>query len=340
VEPLILLIAAVLAIGAGLAVRVVARRLAGPGWVPPPDQSVRTARNGLVRIAYQSWGAGPPLVLIGGLGHGRWSWEPVIGELARDFQVVAMDNRGIGASDAPMGPYFTRLLAADVLAVMDHAGIRRASLVGVSLGGMIAQQVANDRPDRVDRLVLVSTIPGGALTTPMPVDGVAGLSELPLLRDEAARAERGVRLALAPATVRRRPRLARRLATARAGHPVRPGAWVAQAAAGMLFDLAGGQRRLRQPTLIVQGTEDVVVHPDNARTLAGLIPGAELVWFERAGHLPFWEQPRRFTRLLRRFLLTGRDDAGNSLEARQAHRLRFSTGRHMHKEREQAQTRR
>src|SRR5918994_5947080 len=106
----------------------------------------RFARNGPVRIAYDVRGHGRPLVLVQGVGIGRWGWEPVADRLARRFQVITIDNRGIGASGTPLGHSSIRTMAEDVLAVLDHAGIQHASILGTSLGGMIAQELALAHP--------------------------------------------------------------------------------------------------------------------------------------------------------------------------------------------------
>jgi pimeloyl-ACP methyl ester carboxylesterase len=129
----------------------------------------RFARNGSVALAYDVRGRGSPLVLIQGVGVGRWGWEPVAARLARRFQVITIDNRGIGASDTAPEHYSTQMMADDVLAVLDHAGIQQATVVGTSLGGMIAQELAFAHPERVDKLVLVATIPGGPRSRPMPM---------------------------------------------------------------------------------------------------------------------------------------------------------------------------
>jgi alpha/beta hydrolase fold len=120
----------------------VRRRLPGTPGVGP----TRLARNGPVALAYDVRGRGSPLVLIQGVGVGRWGWEPVADRLARRFQVITIDNRGIGASDAPPGHHSTHMMADDVLAVLEDAGIQRSSVVGTSLGGMIAQELALAHP--------------------------------------------------------------------------------------------------------------------------------------------------------------------------------------------------
>src|SRR2546430_9593390 len=105
------------------------------------ETRLRFALNGGVRIAYELHdraGADKPWVcLIHGLGYGHWGWEPVVGPLAERFRVVALDNRGIGASDVPAGPYSASQMAADTVAVLEEAGMQRCHVGATSLGGMI-----------------------------------------------------------------------------------------------------------------------------------------------------------------------------------------------------------
>jgi 3-oxoadipate enol-lactonase len=261
----------------------------------------RFARNGPVTLAYDVRGRGSPLVLIQGVGVGRWGWEPVADRLARRFQVITIDNRGIGASDTPPGHYSTRMMADDVLAVLDDAGIQQASLVGTSLGGMIAQELALAHPERVDKLVLVATIPGGPHSRPMPLGTSYLFAAAPFMTSQA-KLQEFVATTLGPTTLRRRPKVARRLAARKLAHPQSESAWRAQTAAGMLFNPLGRQRRITQPTLVVQGTADQIVAPANAEVLAGLVPDARVQRFEGAGHLLYWEQPKRFVRVVTDFL--------------------------------------
>ena len=273
------------------------RRLPGTSRVGP----TRLARNGLVALAYDVRGRGSPLVLIQGVGVGRWGWEPVADRLARRFQVITVDNRGVGDSDAPSGSYSARAMADDVVAVMDDAGVGSASVVGTSLGGMVAQELALAHPDRVDALVLVATIPGGRVTAPMPMKTAYLLTWAPLMASEV-RLRGFVRQALGPETVRRRTKVVERLMAQKRAHPQSEQAWRAQATAGVLFDPLGRQRRITQPTLILQGTADQVVNPANAELLASLIPGARRQYFDGAGHLLYWDEPKRFVRVVTAFL--------------------------------------
>lgn len=251
-----------------------------------------------VLIAWEERGRGEPVLLIHGLGYARWGWEPVIGGLAQGHRVVSFDNRGIGESDAPTGPYTAAELARDALRVLDEAGIERAHVVGTSLGGMVAQELVLDAPERVGRLVLVCTTPGGPHAAPMPAATVALMTEAATLEPLVA-LRRFVENALAPgapvALVERI--LAHRVATAQPAT-----AWAAQAAAAVGFDAWERLPSLETPTLVLHGTADVVVDPANAALLAERIPNSRVELFEGCGHLLLWEEPTRFVASVRGFL--------------------------------------
>jgi 3-oxoadipate enol-lactonase len=238
-----------------------------------------------VRIGWERHGSGAPLLLIHGLGYARWGWEPVLPRLAERLDVILFDNRGIGESDSPPGPYTAREMAEDAVQVLDEAGVERAHVVGTSLGGMVAQELALAHPERVDRLVLACTTPGGPKAHPMPQQTVALMAEAGTL-EPAVALRRFVENALAPKTV-----------TAQS-----PVAWAAQAAAGMTFDAYDRLGGLRAPTLVQHGGEDAVVDPRNGDLLAELVPAARLDPFPGTGHLFFWEEPERFVTSLTAFL--------------------------------------
>jgi 3-oxoadipate enol-lactonase len=249
-----------------------------------------------VRIAWEERGRGAPLLLIQGLGYGRWSWAPIVPALAERYRVLWFDNRGIGDSDKPDGPYTAKLMAGDALQVLDEAGIERAHVLGASLGGMIAQEVAAGTPERVDKLVLCCTTPGGAATVPMPDVTVRLFAEAPTLAPEVA-LRRFVENALAADAS---GELIQELYDRRVANPPDPAGWQAQAAAGLTF--AGVDDAITAPTLIVTGTEDNVVDPHNSDVLAERIAGAEVQRIDNAGHLFFWEQPDAVVRIISEFL--------------------------------------
>lgn len=116
------------------------------------------ARVGEINLNYTVQGEGDWLVLIGGYASSNWqSWGSMLDAFAKRYRVLAFDNRGIGASDAPDVPYATRMLAGDTLGLMDHLGIERARILGKSMGGAIAQWVALEQPHRVRCLAMTST---------------------------------------------------------------------------------------------------------------------------------------------------------------------------------------
>jgi 3-oxoadipate enol-lactonase len=251
----------------------------------------------MARIAHEVTGEGPPLLLIQGLGYPRWGWEPIVAPLAKAYQVITFDNRGIGDSDAPPGPYDTAMMAADAVTVLDALRVPRAHVMGASLGGMIAQSLVLDHPGRVDRLVLACTTPGGAAAYPLPEVTLALIRQAAdLPPDEAVRRFTANALSQPP------PGLVDELTARRLAHPQDPAAWNAQSAASLGHDALDRLDEIAAPTLVLHGTADRVVDPRNAPLLAERIPGARLEMLDGLGHLFFWEDPGRTVELLKEFL--------------------------------------
>ena len=251
-----------------------------------------------VQIAWERRGEGFPVLLVQGLGYARWGWEPVADRLAERHEVILFDNRGIGESDAPLGAYSASEMAEDTLGVLDEAGVERGHVVATSLGGMVAQELALAAPERVEKLVLVCTTPGGPNAAPMPEQTLRLMAEAPTLEPQVA-LRKFVENALSPdppdGIVERI--LAHRLET---NQPL--SAWLSQAAAGMTFDAWDRLPGLEIPTLVVHGTADVVVDPANAELLAERIPDSRVELFPGCGHLLFWEEPERFRQVVEEFL--------------------------------------
>ena len=111
------------------------------------------------KIFYQVRGEGEPLVLLMGFGADGNVWEKHVAEYEKHFKCILIDNRGVGKSDQPKGPYSTKMMADDAVAVMNHAGIENARVAGISMGGAIAQELALNYPDKVKCLALISTWP-------------------------------------------------------------------------------------------------------------------------------------------------------------------------------------
>ncbi len=266
----------------------------------------RFARSGELRIAYELRGVlhwrRPWLVLIQGMGFDRFGWQPVLRQLGRHFRLVLLDNRGCGHSDLPPDSFDVADMATDVIAVLDAAGVRRAHVMGVSLGGMVAQDLAVDHPERLDGLVLVSTTPGWPFAYPMPTASLKLIRATGITTSDVA-LRRHAENALSAGTVQGRPEIAGRLVELQRSRPAGPGAWLAQATAGARYAGRLRQIRIRARTLVVQGGADTVVDPRNAQLLTDRIPGAQLVSFPELGHLLFWEDPDGFSKAVTSFLL-------------------------------------
>jgi len=251
-----------------------------------------------VKLAWDSQGDGAPVLLIQGLGYTRQGWGPLRERLARRYRVISFDNRGIGESDIPPGPYSVEQLAGDAVQVLDEAEVDRAHVLGASLGGFVAQVVAAEHADRVERLVLACTSPGGPGSYPLPEQTLRLMAEAPSLAPEVA-LRRFVENAVAAGA---EPELIDEIYAYRQKHPPDPGGWAAQAGAGAAWDAGDRLQRIEAPTLVVTGTGDTVVDPRNADLLAERIAGARLERIEGAGHMLFWERTEEFAGIVERFL--------------------------------------
>jgi 3-oxoadipate enol-lactonase len=260
------------------------------------------ARNGDVKLAYEVRGErGDPVVLIHGLGYDRLGWGPLPDRLAENFRVVVFDNRGVGESDVPEGPYAVAQLAADVAAVLDAAGFESAHVFGVSLGGYVALEFALTYPERLRKLVLASTAPGGPRSQPMPAAGLEAFGRFPTMEREA-----GLRLmvenSLGEHGVRERPELVEEIYRYRLERGPTLAGWQAQAYAGATFDAYDRVSQIRASTLVLQGTGDNVVDPRNAELLVELIPDARLELVPDRGHLLVWQDGERIAPIVKEFL--------------------------------------
>ncbi len=223
----------------------------------------------------------PAVVLLMGLGYPAAMWWRQVPALAECFRVIVVDNRGAGRTgDVAGAPYSVSTMAADVVAVLDAAGERRVHLVGLSMGGMIAQEVALTHPERVVSVVLMATHPGVAHATFRPEATALLQSRAGWTAREAA--EASVPFNYAGTT----PRSAMEedwavrlpLATTMAGYAAQVMGTMSWSSLGRLADLV-------PPTLVVHGAEDALVPVENGRLIADAIPGGELVVLPDANHI-------------------------------------------------------
>lgn len=261
-----------------------------------------TLDRGSHRIHYEVVGRAdaPPLLLVMGMGFSSRAWHTLPELLQDDFRVIVFDNCGTGRSSVPRALSRTRHMAADAAAILDALGLGRVYVFGISMGGMIAQELALAHPDRVRALVLGATF-AGHLRSTKPGPRVA----YELLR-AVLRGERLPPSKLAPLLVSRDyfesdPAGFERWL--RALERVRGAVALRQMMAVVLHETRGRLPRLVVPTLVITGDADRLVPPANSRELARLIPGARLLVLPGAGHVFPVERPRETVVALRRFFL-------------------------------------
>ncbi|MFQ5512910.1 MAG: alpha/beta fold hydrolase [Myxococcota bacterium] len=258
-----------------------------------------------IELPHRWQGAGEPLVLIAGLGGKGTSWQPFLERATRSYRVLTFDNPGAGGTPPLSGPVSIRAMARSVNALLERLGVSHAHVVGRSMGGMIAQELALLAPDRVRRLILVSTCArvDAHLTRVFRLWARMARSGVPLeLRHESS-----MLWCLGHESLASSARVRAYLQTR--GSADRPRDYARQAEACAQHDALDRLHALQVPTLVVAGTDDRLMPAWHAETLAKAIPGAQLGRVPGAGHLPYLEQPELFARCVLRFL--GGEGAGD-----------------------------
>lgn len=258
------------------------------------------------RIAYEQTGrddAATTVLLLCGIGAKRQGWYKQLPVLGEQFRTIAIDYRDVGDSDPADGSYSIGDLADDVAGLADALGIERASLVGISMGGFIALELALRRPALVERLVLVVTSAGGAThvsTSPqilqllMPGEGVAV--------EDGAGARRVTSAVAAPGYAERAPEEIDTFVEIALHNPMRVEAYLRQLEACRAHDVSGRLGEIAVPTLVLHGDVDPLVPLANGEVLAAGIAGARLVVYADTGHIPEVERADEFNRDLIGFL--------------------------------------
>lgn len=245
-----------------------------------------------VDFAYRRRGSGPRLLFLNGSGATLAGSGLLLAPFEDAFELLAHDQRGLGESSVPPGPYAMADYAADALALLDHVGWDRCRVVGVSFGGMVAQELAVTAPERIERLALLCTSPGGAGGASYPLHELPGLSAeerarlAPLLLDERFTPEwlaehedaRALVAFMAARTERQRS------AEVHRGEEL-------QLQARRHHDVTDRLPRISCPTLVAAGRFDGIAPVVNSQAIAERIAGAELRRYE-GGHAFFVQDSR------------------------------------------------
>jgi pimeloyl-ACP methyl ester carboxylesterase len=282
--------------------------------VPPPLQVDLDAFDALkktvqlsdgVTLAYIDSGnpTGPPVVLIHGYTDNARDWVPVLPYLSKRFRLILVDIRGHGKSSKPECCYTRLDFAYDIKLLLDALSIRRADVIGHSLGSIIAQTFAEYWPERTDRVVLISSTggrpPGSA--APPQFDYAAEIRKLkdPIDPDSP------FMIAWWDSPTPVNPDFIRRQRQDAAAIPLK--VWLAVLdealpSATAYVDLQSTLPRLKAPTLLIWGSKDPIMEEPLRKTLRDALPGAHVKVFEGLGHNPFWEDPAAVARVINTFL--------------------------------------
>lgn len=253
------------------------------------------AVNG-IEISYKIDGQGYPLVMIMGFSSPRSGWSSQVPFFKKHFQVITFDNRGVGKSDKPAGPYTTRMMADDTVALMDHLGIKKAHIVGGSMGGMIAQELAINYPERVSKLVLACTYcckQGQSGDTKEQAE----LTKLPPKKMPAAMARLACNKPFYKFMVGTMAAIQLNFMSAAANVGIQ-----GQTAACFNHNTLDRLPVIKAPTLVIVGTEDHLITPTSSDVIAQHIPGAKLVKVEGGSHMFFMENKKEFNQKVLDFL--------------------------------------
>ena len=263
-----------------------------------PHQTV----NG-IRIYYEEQGQGEPLILINGLAFPMDLWFAQIRELAKNFRVIALDNRGIGRSDKPDEEYSIPLMASDAVGLLKARGIAKAHVVGLSMGGFISQEIALAYPDVVNRLVLVATGMGGARSQELgrpfwekATAAITGKSPADVYRTDMT-------LMAAPGFAENHPDLLDQSVALRMKHPQPLFAFLRQYAACSVFDNNSRAQNISQPTLIILGKDDPLFPIELADDFRDKLPAAKMIIYENCGHAILLEKADQLSCDIREFLI-------------------------------------
>lgn len=260
------------------------------------------AESNVGRIYYHERGAGEPLVLIMGFGAEGEVWNKHVAVYEKHFRCIILDNRGVGKSDQSAGPYTTRMMAADTIAVMNDAGVQRAHVAGISMGGAIAQEVAINYPERVDKLLLVST------WARFNNYAKAVYENLKDIRASVSAEHFTELLQLwifaPPYYEKNREELKRSAIDAgNSSSPQSRSGFEGQIDACIQHDTVERLHLIKAPTMVTVGLKDIFTPPEFSYMIHERIKGSQLSTYPNEGHVHHWEDLDRYNSETLEFLL-------------------------------------
>ena len=268
--------------------------------IPPPSYVTIQGR----RLAYDEVSPPQPkgtILLLTGLAAKRLGWYKQMAAFGREYRTIALDHRDVGDSDPVTAPYRIGDLADDAAAVLRALGITQAHIVGISMGGYIALELALRHPDRVDKLVLVATSAGG-LSHAWPAPRMLLMLARRSQQEVGELTRRVYTQIMAPGYAESHPEEMARIVAVGRYRPMSTAAYRRQLGAVLRHDVSRRLGQINAPTLVIHGEDDPLVVAQNGINLAGRIRGARLILYPRTGHIPIIERAERFNRDVLAFL--------------------------------------
>lgn len=259
-------------------------------------------KAGDINLEYYVEGSGPPLLMIMGFAGSASSWgDPLLEALRPHFTCIRFSNRGTGLSDKPLTQLTIRTMADDAANLLTALKIDRAHVFGISMGGLIAQELVLNYPQRVNGLVLGCTSPGGLHSVSAAPEILAKMAPMPGLSPEEI--VRNFWTAVcSPGFIQRGAAFLDGMVAAALAQPVPLETLGLQMMAINTFDSYDRLPQIKAKTLVIHGGVDMLVPPQNGKTLSEHIPGAELRTLAGAAHMFFWEEPQKSATMVTEFL--------------------------------------
>ncbi|MDF1795956.1 MAG: alpha/beta hydrolase [Coxiellaceae bacterium] len=252
-----------------------------------------TVKVNNINLHYSITGQGEPLLLLHGAQGDSNSFNGIIGPLSEKFQVINFDQRGAGQTDKPDMEYTMELLADDAAALLDELSIESAHVLGVSLGGMIAQALCIRHPQKVKTVMMGCSLPGGwshAVIKETPADALVAFSSDDTVTVEN-RARALANVAYSPGYADQHPEIIERLIAIRKDSPVDKVGMERRLAITGLFDAYDDLEKITCPCFVITGKGDQLLDYKNSEVIANKIRNADLKLLEPAGHI-FWEEQK------------------------------------------------
>ena len=259
------------------------------------------ATVGDIDLYYESHGDGHPLILIRGLGSNADHWYEQVPVLSKEYRLITFDNRGVARSGDSGGHFSIMDMALDTLGLMDALGIKKAHVMGLSMGGMIAQELAINYPERISRLILACTHCGGPHQVTTSAETGALFMDMIYIASPEAKMKAAACL-FDSDTLANRPEVASKYGEISLKHPTDAKLLMRQWEAALKHDTYERLPQIKAQTLVLTGAADLLIPPENARILAEKIPGAIRKVIPGGGHQVLVEQPEACNEAILQFL--------------------------------------